>query len=312
MEKDFYYKKDKFGQLRGFCAVVQCDCSISKAAKKLCLEQPAISKQISALERDLGISLFDRNTKYKRLILTEDGKKFYEDSICIVQSVDGLYQNFAKNVENEKNNVLRIGGLNFILSDILPKYLCQLKAMDEFKDLIIEISDIPREIAFQRLIDKEIDIIFYFDKKISFNKKVEIERTMMVQDEVWLICRKNHPLTKIKNLTKKDVEQYPNLFLKSYSTYDVREIFNLTKKNYVFENLDWHLMKNYLLNSDNILLLTEKFCEKNIFNNDNYAAINIKKWASLCGIYYFSLKNSVEKRALKVLKEIILNDNSVK
>ena len=126
-----------------------------------------------------------------------------------------------------------------------------------------------------------------------------------MQDEVWLICRKDHPLTKIQNLTKKDVEQYPNLFLKSYSTYDVREIFNLTKKNYIFENLDWHLMKNYLLNNDNILLLTEKFCEKNIFNDDNYAAINIKQWTSLCGVYYFSLKNSVEKRALQALNKII-------
>lgn len=305
MEKDFYYKKDRLNQLRGFCTTVQCNCSINKASEKLGVEQPAVSKQISALERDLDIELFDRKTKYKRLILTEEGKRFYEECIGIVQSVDGLYQNFAKKVKYEKNNVLRIGGLNFILSDILPQYLCKLKAMEEFKDLIIEISDISKEKAFQRLINNEIDIVFYFDKKISSEEKPEIERTVIMQDEVWLICRKDHPLTKIKNLTKKDVEQYPNLFLKSYTTYDVKEIFHLTKKNYVFENLDWHLMQKYLLNSDNILLLTEKFCEKNIFNDDNYAAINIKQWTSLCGVYYFSLKNSVEKIALQALKEII-------
>lgn len=99
--------------------------------------------------------------------------------------------------------------------------------------------------------------------------------------------------------------------MKSYSTYDVREIFNLTKKNYVFENLDWHLMQNYLLNSDNILLLTEKFCEKNIFGDKNYTSINIKQWTSLCGIYYFSLKNSVEKQALQALKDIILNNGKI-
>jgi hypothetical protein len=185
----------------------------------------------------------------------------------------------------------------------LPKYIHKLKEKKEFKNLVIEICDIPREEAFKRLNDGDIDICFYQDKFTTPNL-LTVKRQIMFKDKAFIICRKNHPLMKIENLTKKDVEKYPYLFLKSYSTYDPREIFNFTKKDFVFEKLNWDLMKKYLLYNDNILLVTETFSKNMILNNSDYGLIDISKWASL-GIYHFLLENVEMKKSLKHFVKII-------
>ena len=60
LPKQFYYKKNRLQQLRGFCYAAQMG-SMLKCANKMGLTQGAITLQIQSLERDLGIKLFERN-----------------------------------------------------------------------------------------------------------------------------------------------------------------------------------------------------------------------------------------------------------
>ena len=68
-------------QLRCFLAVAQ-HCNFSKAAKELFLTQPSLSYQISHLEKELGVQLFQRTTT--KVSLTEAGRVFepYARQIC--------------------------------------------------------------------------------------------------------------------------------------------------------------------------------------------------------------------------------------
>src|ERR1043165_2402324 len=59
--------------LRTFVAVAESG-TVSKAAERLLIGQPALSRQIIELERQLGISLFDRVGR--RLHLTAEGEGF--------------------------------------------------------------------------------------------------------------------------------------------------------------------------------------------------------------------------------------------
>ena len=51
--------------------------SFSEAAKKLFISQPALSKQISSLEKELGIDLFDRS--FTPIRLTPAGEHFFQE-----------------------------------------------------------------------------------------------------------------------------------------------------------------------------------------------------------------------------------------
>lgn len=72
-------------QLRYFSTVART-LNISQAAKQHLIPQPAMSKTISKLEKELGVILFDR---YKnRLSLTEEGKIFYQAVSKALNAID--------------------------------------------------------------------------------------------------------------------------------------------------------------------------------------------------------------------------------
>ncbi|WP_348600671.1 LysR family transcriptional regulator [Phyllobacterium sp. SB3] len=60
--------------------------TLSAAARELALTQPAVSQQIAALERHLGIRLFHRSTR--QLVLSEGAETYYRHVQEILQAVD--------------------------------------------------------------------------------------------------------------------------------------------------------------------------------------------------------------------------------
>lgn len=72
-----------FLKLQYFMDTVECG-SITKAAEKNYIAQPAVSQQIHDLERELGYRLFDRFSR--NIVLTDAGKSFYRYSCIMMKS----------------------------------------------------------------------------------------------------------------------------------------------------------------------------------------------------------------------------------
>lgn len=72
-------------QLRYFVAVVEHS-SFRRAADKLCVSQPPITKQIQGLERTLGVSLLQREGH--KFSLTDAGKAFYTEARMLLAGLD--------------------------------------------------------------------------------------------------------------------------------------------------------------------------------------------------------------------------------
>src|SRR5215470_15849697 len=60
--------------------------SLSAAARSLRLSLPAVSRQLTALEKELGTRLLIRSTR--RMSLTDAGRKWYEGSSRILHQVE--------------------------------------------------------------------------------------------------------------------------------------------------------------------------------------------------------------------------------
>jgi len=91
--------------------------SISNAARKLNISQPALSQILKKVESELGEMLFDRTNK--GMILTDVGEKYYK---MAEESLD-LYEDFLKDIDIMKNTYdaeLNIGVSSFIETTILP------------------------------------------------------------------------------------------------------------------------------------------------------------------------------------------------
>lgn len=68
-------------QIKYFQTVVRCN-SFSEAAEECYISQSAISQQIQALERELGVTLLKRENR--RFSLTPAGEHFYQKSLFIM------------------------------------------------------------------------------------------------------------------------------------------------------------------------------------------------------------------------------------
>lgn len=79
-------------QLRYFCMASRCH-SITKAAEELYVTQPTVSVAIRDLEIEFGVSLFSR--KGNQLILTREGKEFYQKANYILQYCNELQADYS-------------------------------------------------------------------------------------------------------------------------------------------------------------------------------------------------------------------------
>ena len=78
-------------QLKYIIAIAECG-SFTSASQQLLLAQPSLSKSISELEKEMGISIFYRNNQ--GAYLSEDGSKFLSYARQVVEQADLLEQQY--------------------------------------------------------------------------------------------------------------------------------------------------------------------------------------------------------------------------
>lgn len=136
--------------MRIFKAVCENGCSMTKAAEKLNMTQPAVSLAVSELESYYGIKLFDRISR--RLYLSEAGKMFleYADSISLA------FDDMEKSIRSwESFGIVRVGASISIGSMLMPKYV--KKFSDERPDTKVMVKIDRSEELEKLLFENELD-----------------------------------------------------------------------------------------------------------------------------------------------------------
>jgi len=105
--------------LRYFVAVAETE-NVSRAALKLHVSQPALSRQIRDLEDEIGFSLLERTAKSVRL--TDAGRKFLDDARVLLQHADEAVKK-ARAVASAEPTELHVGYSPTPTAEILPKTL---------------------------------------------------------------------------------------------------------------------------------------------------------------------------------------------
>jgi len=109
----------EFRQLRAFMAVVDAE-GFARAAARLHLSQPALSRQIAALEQELAVRLFDRARR--RVRLTAEGEDLLRRARRLMGEVDALSDR-ARALGGGQTGILRVGATPQNLENLLAGFL---------------------------------------------------------------------------------------------------------------------------------------------------------------------------------------------
>jgi DNA-binding transcriptional LysR family regulator len=145
---------DRFAALQAFVAVAEVK-SFSEAARRLRLAKSAVSRQVGALEADLGVRLFHRTTR--SLSLTEAGRGYFERAERILADLDEA-DLAVSHLQAAPRGRLRVSApmsFGFLhlapaLSDFLARYAdvtVDVAMNDRFVDLVDEGFDVALRIA---------------------------------------------------------------------------------------------------------------------------------------------------------------------
>ena len=200
---------------RIFCKVAQSK-SYSEAAEKLDLSVANISTQITNLEEQLGLKLFNREKK--GVTLTEDGKELYEIVNKSISSFD-----FVEKLAKDKNNIssgnIKIGCPSHFTSYFLMKKIEQVKK--DFPELDVTIIC---EVDINKMIDllqnHEIDFAI-IDAQIEINN-IETEELLTI-DNIF-VSKAPLTITDIKEIEKL------NCILNLENTRATKQLKELLKK----------------------------------------------------------------------------------
>lgn len=212
-----------------FMAVVE-EGSFSAAARKLFLSQPTLSQQITLLEEELGIVLFDRSG-YKPT-LTLRGHAFYDGCINMKQ----LESETIKRVNSIDSHTIRVGfnGANAnrpLLSGIKHAKLDLPKLDVAFK------KGEPDELIHLLENDK-IDLSFGLESDYRHMKGIQY--TCLYDYTMSLICSKEFPIDHDKPVSMKDVANLPFEFL---SASFGKNYFKEFKESYKADSVKLNIIK---------------------------------------------------------------------
>jgi DNA-binding transcriptional LysR family regulator len=139
--------------LRYFLAVAE-ELHFHRAATRLHISQPPLSQQIRALERELGVTLLERNRR--RVTLTAAGEGFRDDARMILAAVERASER-ARDLARGSLGTLSIGFVgSAMFSPTLPDILREFRA--GHPDVALALRELPTTAQLQALVGGELDV----------------------------------------------------------------------------------------------------------------------------------------------------------
>jgi LysR family transcriptional regulator, benzoate and cis,cis-muconate-responsive activator of ben and cat genes len=206
--------------LRYYVAVVE-EQSFTKAAERLFIAQPPLSRQIQNLEAELNVQLFERGSR--PLKTTEAGQFFYQHALKLLSNAEEI-KSMTKRI-GMADRTVTIGFVGSLLFGLLSNIVYLFKQQQP--KLKIEMIEMATAEQIEALKEGKIDVGF---GRLRISDPA-IKRVLLREERLMVAVHSSHPL-----VTKKDgvylaeivdhsIFLYPNNNKPNFAT-QVRSIFS--------------------------------------------------------------------------------------
>ena len=246
--------------LRNMLAVIE-EGSLGRAAQRLNISQPALSKSIQRLEEHLGVRLFERDARGMKPTFYAESLKGYAKASCIGMA-EAERQIVA--LRGGTDGTITIAGPPLIMTELLPEALVrlsqqrpklQVRVVSQNKDLFTDLLDGKFSVVVAMLYDEM--------------PKRGLAKHWLFDDRLVLIMRPDHPLARRRNIKPSDLidqkwvlgenDNWSQRRLKLYFEQN-----GLALPRAQIESRDPAVMKSFIMISDHIGMIAKLGVEKEI------------------------------------------------
>ncbi len=289
--------------------------SFNKAAEVLYISQPSLTSSVRELEKELGITIFNRSGR--GVTLTQDGAEF----LLYARQVYSQYETLMDKYGKAQNLKKKFGVSTQHYSFAVKAFVELVKSFDTLEyDFAIRETQTKDVIADVSTLKSEIGILYLND----FNRAAitKLLRTAGLEAHHLIDCRayvylwSGHPLAGKKSIRFEELRDYPCLSFEQGDTssfYFSEEILSTCEYPRTIKANDRATMLNLMIGLNGYTLCSGIICKE--LNGDNYIAVPFEDESlmenSAMEIVYITKKNSIlsntGEQYIKEIKKYLQN-----
>jgi DNA-binding transcriptional LysR family regulator len=205
--------------LRYFVAVAEEE-NVSRAALKLHVSQPGLSRQVHDLEDEIGFQLFERSPKSVKL--TEAGKVFLTEARAVLQHADDAVKK-ARATAGGTSGEINVGYAPSLTIQILPQAL--RKFQEKFPGVRVVLHDLSTEEMLSQIGENKLQVAFTVRPSAKLLRGLNFEE--LARYAMCVAVAPKHPLAKSKSVSLEQISREP---LIAYNRKDYPEYHEMLEK----------------------------------------------------------------------------------
>lgn len=194
--------------LRRFLVVVE-EMNITRAAERLHVAQPHLTRCIRSLEDEIGFPLFDRSNK-RRIELTAAGRSFYERALSLAKQYDEAID-AGRREAKARRRTLSIAYLPAAMMGVLPPVVQRFRSTHRDVDIrLVDATAVPYHRLLDDIYRRRVDIacgIFPPDGKHDLCRK------RMRNAALKAVVPSSHPLAERRMVSFGELKAEPFLWV---------------------------------------------------------------------------------------------------
>ncbi|WP_298536037.1 LysR family transcriptional regulator [uncultured Algibacter sp.] len=204
--------------IKYFLAVAE-DLHFRRAAERLFISQPGLSRQIKQMEEGLGVELFYRHNR--KVELTIAGAFLKEELTRNLKTLDNVFSH-AKLLNDGLGGNLKLGYVGSAMNQIIPDLLLRFEKSNQ--DIVISLKEMDNQKQIESLLSQDIDMGFVRLEKVP--RTIEIRP--ILKEPFCIVLPKEHH---IRDSSFTDISQLKNepfiLFDSQYSSSYFEKVMHI-------------------------------------------------------------------------------------
>lgn len=225
-------------QLKCFTAVAE-ELHFGRAAARLFITQPPLSRQIQLLEENIGVKLLERTSR--SVCLTTPGKTFYQDALSILRLAEQAVAGARRTASGESGRVT-IGYTAVSGYDLIPNLV------NAFQRILPDIDIVLREMVSA----DQIEALGSHAMDLAFVRPLNTEHAfqyhLVVREPMMLAVPARHPLAAKPKIRLKELQQQALvMYCPSESRYFYDKVMDLFVASGVTPRYVQHLAQTHTI-----------------------------------------------------------------